>query len=247
MTTKSGNRASLPALSRTLPQAEQLHRQLVKEVTKHTNENCSELTGCDDHKRPLRLPHQHAHILPLDLDGDGHLDHILIHAAMGLGGAAQRAIRSVRRTFAKNASGEMQLAVAGIGNASQLLSNHRGRSMVSSGLVWTSVTPFVPPRFLKKSGKNSLEGQIHAELASRGLPGAASIEVLEKATLAFRHFVRVRSHGLNRPQPPVNVGYALRLKFDEPLHTTQLPLCLGYASHFGLGLFKLCEFEKGDS
>ncbi|MCH8036006.1 MAG: GNAT family N-acetyltransferase [Proteobacteria bacterium] len=36
--------------------------------------------------------------------------------------------------------------------------------------VWVSFTPFVPPRHLKRSGKNALAGQIEAELAS--LPGS---------------------------------------------------------------------------
>ncbi len=242
MTTRTGNRASLPPVARTLPQAERLHRQLVGLVTNDTNKNCPELTGCDSDKRPLRLPHQHAHILPLDLDGDGHLDHILIHAPMKFGASAQRAIRSLRRTFAKNVSSDLQLAVAGIGNASDLLTTHHARTIVSNGLDWSSVTPFIPPRFVKKSGKNSLEGQIQAELASRGLPAATSIEVLKEETLAFRHFVRVRNNSINAPQPPVNVGYAIRLKFNEPLSSTQLPLCLGYASHFGLGLFGLSNF-----
>jgi CRISPR-associated protein Csb2 len=246
ITTRTGNRASLPPVSRTLPQAEILHRQLVGIVNKQIQKNCPELTGCDDDKNPLRLPHQHAHVLPLDLDGDGHLDHVLIHAAMELGAAAQRAIRALRKTFAKNVSNDFQLAIAGIGGISQLLKLHLARSIVSSGNVWKSITPFVPPRFLKKSGKNSLEGQIQSELASRGLPAAESISILANETLAFRHYVRARKHGRNPPQPPVEVGYALELKFAEPLTTNQLPLCLGYASHFGLGIFGLSETDKID-
>lgn len=241
MTTSSGNQAALPPVARTLPQAELLHRQLVGRVTKAIDRNCPELTGCDDQKRPLRLPHQHAHILPLDLDADGHLDHILIHAAMGLGSAALRAIRGLRRTFAKNVSGDIQIAVAGVGDIAQLLISQKAKSIVCSGLVWSSITPFVPPRFVKRSGKNSIEGQVQAELASRGLPEAASIEVLKVESIALRHFVRVRKHGSKPLQPPVNVGYAIELKFAEPLNFSKLPLCLGYASHFGLGLFGLAE------
>ena len=36
------------------------------------------------------------------------------------------------------------------------------------------------------------------------------------------------------PQPPQDSGLSVRLSFDNPV---QGPLALGYASHFGLGLF----------
>jgi CRISPR-associated protein Csb2 len=238
MTTRSGNKAALPPITRTLPQAELLHRQLVGIATKSTNRNCRELTGCDDAGNPLRLPHQHAHVLPLDLDGDGYLDHVLIHAAMGLSEVAQEAIRSVRRTFSKNSTNDLQLAVAGLGDVAQLLSSKATASYVSNATVWTSATPLVLPRFQKKSGKNSFERQIQAELMSRGLPEAVSIELLKAETISMRHFIKSRKHGTNPPQPPVNVGYAMRLTFKDSLPLSGLPLCLGYASHFGLGVFK---------
>jgi CRISPR-associated protein Csb2 len=197
-----------------------------------------ELTGCDEFGRPLRLKHQHAHILPLDLDDDGHLDHILIHAPMRLGPEALRAIRSVRRTFAKKVADDLQLAVAGIGSISQVLHEARAQSLASNCPVWTSVTPFVPPRFIKRSGKNSLKGQIQAELESRGLPPVDTVDVLTSESIDFRHFIRVRKHGINPPQPPMDFGFALTLRFSEPLAEAKLPLCLGYASHFGMGLFR---------
>ena len=100
--------------------------------------------------------------------------------------------------------------------------------------VWVSATPFVPPRFLKRRGANTLLGQINAELASRGLPSADELEELPRSaeTLPLRHYVRCRQHGGTKP--PIDVGYAIRLGFSEPITG---PLTLGYASHFGLGIF----------
>jgi CRISPR-associated protein Csb2 len=252
LTTRSGNKSALPAIARTLPQAELFHAALVSKVGKGQQVHCPELTGRDENGRPLKGQHEHAHVLPLDLDGDGHLDHILIHAKMGLSDQAQRAVRSLDRTYTKGGVGELQVAVAGVGNTDQLLrlpkkigqsargllgaSEHRDGSD-SMALVWESVTPFVPPRYVKKSGKNSLEGQIHAELQSRGLPEAKKITVLEEPSKAFRHFVRSRRRGDNPPQSPVDIGLAVRIEFEQPLAVALLPLALGYASHFGLGLF----------
>jgi CRISPR-associated protein Csb2 len=242
LTTPSGNRSALPPCSRTLPQAELFHRAVIGRVAKGQRIHCPELTGRDDQGRPLRDCHRHAHILPVDLDGDGHLDHLVIHASMGLGEAAQRAIRSLRRTWTKNGAGDLQLALAGSGDLDMLRSLPAPMNRCIEQLlgppqgarVWVSLTPLVLPRFLKRYGANTLLGQINAELASRRLPPVEQFDELPRETGVFplRHYVRRRQHG--GTPPPIDVGYALRLHFAEPIHG---PVMLGYASHFGLGLF----------
>lgn len=258
LTNASRNDHALPSVTRTLPQAELLHRWLVGIAAKKEPPP-SELTGRDKNRRPLRGPHEHAHINPLDLDGDGHLDHILIWAQMGLGAKAQAAIRSARKTFTKGGIEPLRLAVAAIGDLDDLaqLSDKHGRTIVAitaRASVWQSVTPFVPPRHLKARGKNTLEGQIRAELHSRGLPEPISVRPLAppyrnlgnseapngetaggigKADWSrFRHFVLARQHGL---APPFAGGFAIRLEFEQLVSG---PIALGYGSHFGLGLFE---------
>jgi len=90
----------------------------------------------------------------------------------------------------------------------------------------------VPPRFVKRRGRNSLEGQVLAELDSRGLPPPAQIVICPDKSVAMRHFVRVRHRGSS--PPPVDAGYALRITWNQPVDG---PIVVGYASHFGLGLF----------
>ncbi|MBM2812795.1 MAG: CRISPR-associated protein, partial [Chloroflexi bacterium] len=250
LTTPSGSRSALPMRTRALPQAELLHRGLVARAGRGERIHCPELTGRDATGKPL-TGHRHAHLLPVDLDGDGHLDHIVIYALMGLGATAQRAVRSLKRTWTKGGVGELQVALAGQGDLEHL----RGLpSPLQTGVTallgpqggartWTSFTPLVLPRHRKRRGANTLEGQIVAELASRGLP-EASVEILEwdDKTRELRHTVRVR-----RPpakQPPVDAGFALRLHFDAPVKG---PLALGYAAHFGLGLFIAANDEGGST
>ena len=81
-----------------------------------------------------------------------------------------------------------------------------------------------------------MRGQINAELACRGLPPVDQVDELSRnaGLLPLRHYVRRRQHG--GVPPPIDVGYAPRLQFAEPIHG---PLTLGYASHFGLGLFTM--------
>ncbi len=308
----------------TLPLAERLHRALVRRAAKGRRIDCPELTGRHVSGRPLESGHRHAHVLPLDLDGDQRLDHVLIWAPMGLGPVAQSAVRSLRWLGNPGDRDGLRVAVVGQGNwhalrclpeplqrSTRLLlgaevgrqqqrmrggpvsaensrlahqpasdeaaaerwtvSSFPGRSAsilcgrvvsidgtstvssvasidgvtsvervasvggiatVGGARVWSSMTPFVPPRYVKPRGKNSLEGQVQAELASRGLPEASSVEVLEGLTSAMRSFVRVRRGGR---RPPVDMGYALRIELIRPVFG---PITLGYAGHFGLGLFR---------
>ena len=217
LTAPSGNKSSLPSTTRTLPQAELIHRAIISKLANGRRVDCPELTGKDEHGNPLQCAHQHAHILPLDLDEDRRIDHILIFAQMGLSDRAQRAISALRRTWTKGGSGDLQLAVVGKGSLDGLrrlpgaAGQHLSR-VVGRAEAWTSLTPFIPPRFLKGTGRrNDLRDQVCAELASRGLPGA-SITVVPldtSGTSLFRHAVRRRKQG---NPPPQDACFALQIR-----------------------------------
>ncbi|MEO8601129.1 MAG: type I-U CRISPR-associated protein Csb2 [bacterium] len=242
LTTPRGSKSALPAVARTLPQAELLHRALVSKLG-YGGEPCPEIVGRDETGEPLK-GHRHAHLLPVDLDGDGRLDHIVMFAPMGLGARAQRAARNLRRTYTKGGVGELQVAVAGVGALKDLRTIGSGLAHGVEALLgpttgaasWVTKTPFVPPRHPKRRGRATLVGQVEAELSGRGFP-LAKVDVLDWAgeTLALRHFVRRRQRG---PQPPIDIGFAVRLLFDRPVAG---PICLGYGSHLGLGLFQAVE------
>lgn len=247
LATPNVNISALPPLTRTLPQAELFHRAIVGRVARGGRVHCPELTGRNEDGTPLTEGHVHAHVQPLSLSqaarSQRRIDHILVHAPMGLSPAAQHAIQTLRRTWMKGGSGDLQVALAASGDISILrsLSGVLQESVQAlfpregNGTEWVSATPFVPPRFLKKSGRNTLFGQINAELKCRQLPAAAVVEVLAEPTLDFRHFVVARRDAMQAP--PVSFGMALRIVLEQPLETHQVPLILGYGSHFGLGLF----------
>lgn len=242
----SGNLHTLPQVHRALPHGERIHRALVKFAS--GGAHSAILTGRSPQGRPLE-GHQHAHVLPVDLDDDGHLDHVLLWAPAGFDGEAQEAIRAIRRTYAKGVS-SLLVAVAGMGDRRDLLAVQepwrraltRVLGPVDGAREWVSATPFVAPRFLKERGRNTLTAQVQAELASRGLPSPVDVDcldakdpnVLREAPWLgrFRHYVLARSGGGSRP--PQQLALALRLRFD---HAVRGPLCLGYGSHFGLGRF----------
>jgi CRISPR-associated protein Csb2 len=243
MTTASGNDHALPSVVRTLPQAELLHRAIVSFATRNGSAFSTALIGRNEAREPLRGRHEHAHILPVDLDDDGHLDHVLIWAPMGLDGTAQKAVRAVRQTYTKRGTDPLRLALVGSGRLEEFrnlpeMFGQRLRSVLGppgGTTLWASQTPFVPPRYLKKTGENTLAGQISAELASRGFPKPISVQIIDPREdvrcLGHRHFIRSRRRG---PEAPIDCGFSLVLCFAEPVEG---PICLGYGSHFGLGLF----------
>jgi CRISPR-associated protein Csb2 len=243
MATESGNDHALPSVTRTLPQAEMLHRALISILSRQDGRSVA-LSGRDDDGLPLQSAHRHAHVIPLDLDDDGHLDHILVWAPMGLDAAAQDAVRAMRLTFTKGGSAPLRLALAAEGTIRDIstLKGQHGetfRRLLGPANVWRSRTPFVPPRFVKKSGRNTIEGQLLAECESRGLTSPSQVHVIHPTEspvfLRHRHYVRKRRRG---PAPPVDAGLSVELRFDAPVSGL---IVLGYASHFGLGLFEALQ------
>jgi len=238
MATATGNKHALPPVIYTLIQGERLHKALVCKAGAHN----TALSGCDKHGAPLKGRHEHAHILPLDLDNDGHLEHFLVWSPMGLDDVAQKAVRTVRTAYAKGTDALRIALAASCGELTEFdqLPGPIGKRLclllgLSPSINWISHTPFIPPRHLKPRGKNSIEGQILAELESRGLPRPNEIHVVDPREqpeyLRHRHFRRMRKNG---PSPPIDCGFTIALRFDTPVNG---PICLGYGSHFGLGLF----------
>ena len=226
-----------PLLARTLPQMEILHDTLVH-LLGNDAPQCSALTGREA-VTGLRLTgHQHAHLLPLDLDDDQRIDHVLLHAVAGFDALAQTAIERLSRTWGKGLP-DLVVSVIGKGGLSLMqdqLRNRKGQPIAELAVSnrWVSRTPFIAPRFIKRNGANSLVGQVQAECRARGL-SEPTVEILDRVTLVDRGFLGwKRDRRAGHPQPPVTTPWCLRLTFPEPVAG---PISLGYASHFGLGLF----------
>lgn len=229
----------LPLLARGLPQCELLHMALVSGVG---DLSCPELSG-HDAKGERLVGHRHASFTPLDLDDDGRLDHVLVHAPMGFGAEAQAALRMVRRTYTKGAARPLFVTLAGLGGLADFR-RLAGRPVAELGesRFWTTRTPFVPPRHIKAK-RHTVEDQVRAELASRGLPKAMRVEVWSRDEVVergFQHFIRARRDV--RRQPPAQSFFGVRIELEEMVRG---PIALGYASHFGLGVFEPAAVPQG--
>lgn len=162
----------LPRLVDGLLRMEVLHARLVSHSDRRDGHGPSPcLSGKDSRGEPLK-DHRHAWLLPASLEREGHIDHVLVHTAMKLDGRAHEALSRLRSFHLKDVLTFVTLV--GVGTREDF---EHAVPYVRMAKVWESVLPFVPPRHLKKQGASSLEGQVQAELASRGLPPAERIEV----------------------------------------------------------------------
>jgi CRISPR-associated protein Csb2 len=172
--------------------------------------------------------HQHAFYLPWDANADGRIDRLLLHVPAGMGMAERRVVEKLHRIWSRD-GGEWRLALEGIGDAGV------GGRLSACAAEWQSVTPYLHPWHIKKGF--TIEDQIRRECRERGLPEPITLQRLEHIRVGRQlrrpiHFHRFRSkRGLNQPD---RHGSFWRLTFTEPV---QGPLALGFACHFGLGLF----------
>lgn len=172
-----------------------------------------------------RTDHVHAHYLPLDLDGDGRLDAVVVWAPEGLSNDDVARLQRIRR-LSSNEPGlrAVRAAVTAVGPAARVLpASHVGPSS-----LWQSASPFVPTRHQKKGAdlQEFLHSEVSRELVTRGLPDVVGIELVRGDWLGFRRRRRLRD--------PERRGYGLRITTERHFSG---PLALGELSHFGLGLF----------
>ncbi|WP_153559015.1 hypothetical protein [Roseimaritima sediminicola] len=87
---------------------------------------------------------------------------------------------------------------------------------------------------------HTAENQIREELVERGLPEPTEIGFWTSEEMVQRRmkgFVLRRQ--TSKPQPPFERSFGVTIRFAEVVH--RVPISLGYASHYGLGLLRAVE------
>lgn len=224
-----------PLMYRCLPQAELLHRALIGRLKDSPS---PAITGRNIHDGSPLQGHRHIRYIPFDLDGDGRMDHYLLHAAMGFDQSTREAIFSLRTTYAKGIE-RVVVSCCGTGSLGEVVEQLRDRynrlpAALGTGTVWQSATPFISPLHIKpKRAKYNLVDQVRRSLRECGLPEPTVVTEIDNKKTEFLRFVRKRKQV--DKAPPSTSPYRLRLEFPSPVSG---PICLGYGSHFGLGLFE---------
>jgi len=240
----AGHRGTLrPRMNRVLPLMEVLHVAALKHADKLDVGHLPELTGTCDNGKPLKTPHTHAHWLPMSLFDPGAIDHVLVRASGGFSREAIHAISSIRWAYAKGIS-KLSVNMVGQGSIADIIKqlpmckgiNQHDLAAMRTATTWESATPLVLRKFLHRRGKKTPEGQIREELLERGLPEPISVSIWTQQQAALRKlkgFVLRRKPG--KQQPPWERSWGVTIEFPEPVTG---PINLGYASHYGLGMFR---------
>lgn len=229
--------AVLPSIRAFLPQTERLHQSLVK----HSDQS-PRFTGCDAEGQPLQ-GHGHAYLLPECDPIHGYVTHVTLFARDGFNLRERRAMESVRRLWSRE--GMLGLSLLGTGNVDDFTTLLFFRPATR----WRSITPFVATRHPKshrdgraKLDANNLaigspEHDLRRLLDLHGLPVPTSITPAPDLRLSGRRvpwldFVHARTKGDGRHGTAAPMGF--EITFPSAVSG---PLALGYAAHFGLGLF----------
>lgn len=196
----------------------------------------------------MRMDHAHAHYLPTVEGADRHrITHVTVYAEDGFEPgevAALTAVREVTLSAGGDRTNALRAQLIGLG----AIDLFRGSvPCFGRSAVWASVTPFVAHRHPKRRGTKrdapALEPNERvsfAELSVRELVARRNLGALVGVAALPDWAGRVRPAAFERGRArPGDDGRArphgvFELTFDAPVSG---PVCLGYACHYGLGLF----------
>lgn len=201
---------------------------------------------------------QHVFFLP-ECDQHGYITHMTLYAPAGFGAVACRIFGKLRKVWGAEAFDVkiVLLATGDMDDFSKVVPYFR------KAKTWKSLTPFFPVHHTKKKSDPSKNGLVvgspahdcwrllecvspsadwlenSAAASENSLP---ILDVSEQKT-PYRiahglrstpclHFQRFRRTGAGKRAS--QHGFALQIRFTEKI---ALPIGLGYAAHFGLGLF----------
>lgn len=228
----------LPLLTDTLRIAELMRRSAMSRYGRYNHEAASPtLSGKEADGKP-RTGHRHAFYLPTDEDQDGWLDHLTVWAPAGLTPQEVEALARVDALNAGQGRPEVRLALLGYGTLEdfqQVEDKSQRQAIFGRGQAWRSITPFVLVRHPKKQ-KDSPEDQIGLELQRRGFSEPQEVTWQKTVRLSSnRELFPLEFYRWRRSNAaPVAGAYFFHLRFKEAVEG---PIALGYACHFGLGLF----------
>lgn len=235
----------LPDITESIRVGEKFHAALVKISGNHPTFTGMEPNGT------RRRGHRHAHFLGEPGPQANGVRYVTVWAPEGFDDSALEALAKLT-WLSYIGSYPVQAVFLGAGRPEEFLlrsgsrASEAGTPLVGSSTTWCSLTPFVPTRHTKTRGTRKVENGLRVGgpehdlrrlLRAGGFPDPVKTEFLPECVwngrvLTWARFRtrRLSGEGLHGNQP----ASGWRIVFPEKV---QGPLCLGYGSHFGLGLF----------
>ncbi len=222
----------LPRLTETLEIAERVRSKLMgihKKIAGSDQLVSPRFSGKTPSGEPMREPHRHAFYLPSDLNGDGRLDHLLVHCHSPFDASELQALDQLDSIWQRQGRPDIRLMPVQWGAPRK-----KTRAV-------TSATPFVPTRHFKPRRhlfEDWIRDEIARECRNHGLPEPRTVLPVPELHVARSRTIRWSEFRRNRKDDPVRPGFGLKLEFSDEI---EAPFSLGYACHFGLGEFSAVE------
>ena len=221
----------LPRITDTVPFAERIRKHLMGIHRKVSGGDPEAVSPLFSGKAPDGGPaegHEHVFVLPLDEDGDGRIDHLIVKSSLTFDASELDALDGLRSVWQPKGRPDVKIVLV------TLSAKLAGRS----SRRWTSATPFVTGRHHRKGRGEYFEwlsGEVRRECGFHGLPEPVSVEWIDRTQgeghqLRWMEFVRSR-----KDHAPLR-GHGCVLTFEEDV---QGPFAIGALCHFGLGMFVL--------
>ena len=185
----------------------------------------------------MRRDHRHAYYLPES--HDKRITHLTVFAEAGFGPGEIAALTSLRSLKFGNLE-QLRVQLIGLGQAGDFTA-----TLFKKSRIWESATPFIAHRNLKRRGtkrdlvtgddhKNVFLGLCINELLGLSGRSPAVVTSLPPRTTDLRSFEYRRSRNRRNDDSWNRAHGCFRLEFKDEISG---PLSLGYASHYGMGLF----------
>ena len=221
----------LPPVTSTIEVSQKIRRKLMgihKGIVGDPTRVSPKFSGKDIDGKPLK-GHRHVYIMPMDMDKDGLLDHLLITCKEYFDLEELLALDRLRSIWQASGRPDIQLVALEWGKMGEIVGSEPNTRL-------TSATPFLPPRHYRK-GRGEFGEWLKQEVAKaaedHGLPKPIRITIVPRL-ISSRREIRWLEFRRNRKNENAQIGYGFELTFQEPVVG---PVALGKDAHFGLGLF----------
>lgn len=227
----------LPRIEETIYVAERTRAALMSCHKKIENGDPRRVSPVFSGKRKDGQPligHSHAFYLPVDEDGDGRIDHVIVHAQTPFTPTEIQALDSLHNVWQPGGKEPLRF----------ILTSTSNEFRPTASKTWVSITPFVTARHYKRncgSYEEWLRSEVVKECLYNDLPEPRMVTIIPNTinTVRSKHwwaFNRSRKGGI-----PL-AGYGFVLEFKEPVKGL---FSLGALGHFGLGLFTPYSKDTG--
>jgi CRISPR-associated protein Csb2 len=176
--------------------------------------------------------HDHAYYLSTSDGIDRRrITHVTVYARSGFGSGEVAALTFLR-TVSVSELKLLRVQLVGLGGPTDFTA-----PVLGEAAVWQSITPFVGPAHIGRRGRRRyLRKSLRRELRRlfpNNVPEVAELPEGSPRSIEYRRArSKLRDDGYSRPFGRFTVT------FPKPIRG---PVCVGYCSHFGLGLFGPAE------